>query len=130
MRILFFLLLTATVSLAQAQQISGLAKDESGTPLSGATISLVRISDSSVVKLAVTKTNGAYNFSGINEGNYKVLGSFVGHKPTVSSVFTVGQSDVIVPELKFAKISGDMSNVTVTARKPMVEVKADKTILN
>ena len=130
MRTIFILLLTAIMSYANGQQVSGLAKDESGSPLSGATISLVRIKDTSVIKFAVTKQNGTYNFSEIKDGNYKVLGSFVGYKPTASTTFAVGTSDVIVPELKFAKISGDMNNVTVTARKPMVEVKADKTILN
>jgi hypothetical protein len=37
---------------------------------------------------------------------------------------------VIVPELKLSKLATALSNVTVTSAKPMVEVKADKTILN
>src|SRR5260221_332796 len=130
MRILFLLLLIATTALAQAQQINGLAKDENGTPISGATVSLVKATDSSTIKLAVTKTNGGFSFSGIKEGNYKVIASHVGYKPVFSSTFALGGSDVTVPEFKLSKISGTMSNVTVTATKPIVEVKADKTILN
>ena len=128
MRLLLLSLLTASAVFSQAQQINGLAKDESGTPLNGATVSLMK--DSSAIKLAVTKANGFYSFSGIKEGNYKVLVSFVGYKPAFSQKFSFNSSDVTVPELKLSKIAGNLSNVNVTARKPMVEVKADKMILN
>ena len=85
MRTIFLLLLTATTFFAQAQKISGVAKDENGSPLNGTTISLHRASDSAVVKLAVSKENGAYTFSGIKEGNYKVSASNVGYKTAFSA---------------------------------------------
>lgn len=130
MRLQLLSLLIAIGSFSQAQQINGLTKDESGASLGGATISLIRAKDSSVIKLAVTKTDGAYSFSGIKEGNYKVMASYVGYKPAISAVFPVQTSDVTAPDLKLSKIPGTMKNVTVTSQKPMVEVKADKTILN
>src|SRR6188474_1659333 len=130
MRTIFLLLLTATTVFTQAQQINGLAKDENGAPLGGATISLMRTTDSSVIKLAVTKPNGLYSFSGIKEGNYKTLASYIGYKPAFSPGFSFGSSDITVPELTLSKITGNLSNVTVTATRPIVEVKADKTILN
>ncbi len=130
MKLLLLLVLTATTIFSQAQQINGLAKDESGTPLNGVTVSLLKATDSSAIKLAVTKTNGTYVFSGIKEGNYKVLVTYVGYKPAFSPNFSFHSSDVTVPELKLVKATGNLSNVTVTAQKPMVEVKADKTILN
>src|SRR4030095_12624692 len=127
MRTIFLLLLTVTTFFVQAQKISGIAKDESGSPLSGTTISLHRASDSAVIKLAVSKENGAYTFSGIKEGNYKVSASNVGYKTAFSDAFTVAASDIMVPELKMSKAAAALSNVTVTAKKPMIEVKADKT---
>src|SRR4030095_15585248 len=130
MRIIFLLLLTATTFFAQGQKITGIAKDENGSPLVGTTISLHKASDSTVIKLAASKENGAYTFSGINEGNYKVSASSVGYKTVFSQTFTVSESDVIVPELKLSKVATALSNVTVTSTKPMVEVNADKTILN
>jgi iron complex outermembrane receptor protein len=130
MKLLLLVLLTATTIFSQAQQINGLAKDENGAPLTGATVSLVKATDSTTVKLAVVKANGAYSFSGIKEGNYRVLASYVGYKPAFSPKFSFSSSDVTVPELKLSKIPGNLNNVTVIARKPMVEVKADRTILN
>jgi hypothetical protein len=130
MRLLFLLLLTATTILTNAQQISGVAKDEAGSPLSGTTISLHRASDSAVIKLAVSKENGVFNFSGIKEGSYRISGSHIGYKTLFSEVFAFAGADVNAPELKLSKLSGNLSNVTVVASKPIVEVKADKTILN
>src|SRR6266404_1766544 len=130
MRLLLLLLLIATSVFSQAQQINGLTKDESGAPLSGATASLIKANDSSTIKLAITKENGAYIFSGIKEGNYKVRITYTGYKPSFSPGFSFSSSDVTIPELKLSKIAGNLSNVTVTAQKPMVEVKADKMILN
>src|SRR5258706_4414078 len=130
MRTILLLLLTATTVFSQAQQINGLAKDDNGAALGGATISLLKATDSSVIKLAVTKPDGTYGFSGIREGNYKVLASYIGYRPAFSPKFSLGGSELTVPELKLSKIAGNLKNVTVISNKPMVEVKADKTILN
>src|SRR6186713_3366666 len=128
MRKIFLFLLTATTLFAKAQKISGVAKDDIGTSLSGTTISLHNATDSAVVKLAVSKENGSYTFSGIKEGNYKVSASNIGYKTVFSAAFSVSTSDIMVPELKLGKAAAALSNVTVTAKKPMIEVKADKTI--
>jgi len=130
MRLLLLLLLIAVALFSKAQQINGLAKDESGAPLNGATVSLLKATDSSTIKLAVAKANGSYSFSAIKEGNYRVLVTYVGYKPAFSPKFSFSSVDVTVPELKLFKITSNLNNLTVTARKPMVEVKADKTILN
>lgn len=123
---LLFALLTAFG--AQAQQITGTARDAEGKPVNGATVSLLK--ETAVVKLAVTKENGAFAFAGIKEGTYRVSVSHVSFAPTQSEPFTVAAADVQVPTLQLAKAAGDMKGVTVTARKPIVEVKADKTVLN
>jgi hypothetical protein len=130
MRILFLLFFAATFSAASAQQVSGFAKDTEGKPLGGATISLLADTGSRVLKLAVSAENGAYQFSGINDGKYRISASHVSFQPAVSPVFTVSGGAATAPELKLAKNSSKMNTVTVTATKPMIEVKADKTIVN
>lgn len=126
--LLLALLLTAVTHCCKSQQISGTTKDENGTPLPGATASLLK--DSSTVKLAVTQTDGSYHFAGMKEGNYRVLITFVGYQPATSAKFSFASQDVAVPEVKLMKLPSTLSNVRVTAMKPMVEVKADRTILN
>lgn len=98
--------------------------------MGGATVSLIKAADSSLVKLAVTKANGAYSFSGVKEGLYKVLISYVGFKPVYSSKFPLGAADVTLPDATLSKTPGNLGAVTVAARRPMVEVRADRMILN
>lgn len=113
-----------------AQQITGTIKDHTGKNISGATVSLLNAKDSTIFKLSVSKDEGRFSFSNINSGNYLVSVSHVGHVPAYSSVFQFADTEVTVPEFQLQKSSGEMKGITVTGKKPMVEVKADKTILN
>lgn len=130
MRTLFLLLLIVFVSVANAQTISGVAKDDAGTPLSGATVALVKAKDTAVVKLAVAGGNGAYAFNSIEQGDYRIMISNVGYNAALSPSFTVAGGDVAVPAFPITKAAADLKGITVSARKPMVEVRADKTVLN
>jgi iron complex outermembrane receptor protein len=117
--------------VARAQQITGVVKDQQGKGLEKSTVSLLNAKDSSVVKLATANADGRYTFSSPKAGNYLVTATYVGYQASFSAPFEVsGSGDVTVPEMVISKISGNLKEVTVTAKKPMVEVKADKTILN
>jgi iron complex outermembrane receptor protein len=129
----FLLLLFSQLAISAtltAQEISGLIKDESGASLSGTTISLVKATDSSIIKLAVSNQAGNYTFNNIKSGSYRIKGTHIGFAPAFTPVFSFTADNVKVPDLVLSKASGDLKNVVVTAQKPIVEVKADKTILN
>jgi hypothetical protein len=130
MRILFLLLVAAISLASNAQKISGFAKDADGKALNGATISLLRDTGRAVLKFTVSQDNGTYTFENVKPGKYRVSASHVGFAPTVSPTFELNGDYATIPDLKLAKAAAQMNNVTVTATKPIVEVKADKTILN
>jgi hypothetical protein len=115
-------------STIQAQKVSGVVKDESGKGLEKTTVSLLRAKDSSVVKLAVSGTDGKFSFQSAS-GKFLVSVSHVGYIPRYSIVFEVS-GDVEVPVIQMAKAASNLQGVTVTSEKPMIEVRADKTILN
>ncbi|HXL54924.1 MAG TPA: carboxypeptidase-like regulatory domain-containing protein, partial [Chitinophagaceae bacterium] len=116
---------------AMAQNIKGTVKDGEGKNIANASVSLLSAKDSSVVKLAVTDQNGQYQFKNIKDGRYMTNISYVGYKANYSPVFEVsGSGEVNVASAVITKLAGDLKNVTVTAQKPIIEVKADKTILN
>jgi hypothetical protein len=132
MRKLFLLLcgfiLSATVF---AQTITGSVKDNQGKGISNATVSLLNVKDSSVSKLALTKPDGLFSIGGIKAGTYLLSTTHVGYNKTFSPSFEFdGTTDVTIPVLQLEKIANDMKGVTVTAKRPIVEVRADKTILN
>ncbi|HKC35649.1 MAG TPA: carboxypeptidase-like regulatory domain-containing protein, partial [Chitinophagaceae bacterium] len=115
-------------STVQAQKISGMITDESGKGQEKTTVSLLRAKDSSVVKLAVSSSDGKFSFQSAS-GKFLVSVSHVGYMPRYSGVFEV-TGDVEVPVIQMTKAATNLQGVSVTAQKPMVEVKADKTILN
>lgn len=129
MRYLTLILLISLTVAGNAQKIAGSVKDESGLPINGATVSLLKTKDSSTVKLALTKT-GQYEFIGIKEGEYLVHVSNVGFTPLYAEKINYLQSDVQVPVITLKQLATNLANVSVSARKPMVEVRADRTIMN
>lgn len=129
MRKLFLAMFSiAIVMTAQAQKISGNIKKEGGEAANSATVALLRPADSSVIKFAAIK-NGYYQFNGIGAGKYLVKASHIGYKPFIVPV-DVNTAEVNMAEIVLEKVSGNLAGVTVTASRPIIEVKADKTILN
>lgn len=119
----------ANVSIGQ--QITGNVKDQNGKGLAKATVSLLKAADSSLIKLVVTGENGRYTLNTSQSGSYLLSASYVGYLPSYSTVFELtGAGDMAIPDITIMKATGDLKNVVITAQKPMIEVKADKTILN
>ena len=113
-----------------SQKISGTIKDEQGKGLAGASVSLKKSIDSSIVKIAVTGNAGDYKFPDIPTGSYFINTSFVGFTASNSPSFEHAANSTIVPAVVLIKTNGDLKAVTVTATRPIVELKADKTVLN
>lgn len=131
MKFLLSLFIVLTGYGAAAQQVTGQVKDEQGKTLSSANVILHRVKDSSVAKITATNAAGRYEFSNIQAGNYFVAISHVSHASRKSAAFEVsGSGEIAVPEIVLEKSGASLQGVTVTSKKPMVEVKADKTILN
>ncbi len=113
-----------------AQDISGTITDEQGKPLAGASVTLKKSKDSVVVKLEASNANGSYVFKSMPEGRYFVVISHVGYADQPSGVFSLGGSGAQVPAVSLKKASGNLKEVVVSTRKPLIEVRAEKTVLN
>jgi iron complex outermembrane recepter protein len=111
-------------------KISGAVNDESGKALAAATVSLLKAKDSALVKLAVTDKSGRYDFINVKEGKYLLSFTSVGFGKQYSSSLTVAGNEVEVPAVALMPTAADMSGVTVAARKPFIESKIDRTIVN
>ena len=117
--------------VVNAQQVTGVVKDEQGKGIDKTTVNLLNAKDSSLAKLAVTKDNGQFSFNQLKSGSYLVNVTHVGFVPSFSKVFEVsGTGSVKVPDLELTKSATELKAVVVSSQKPMVEVKADKTIMN
>ncbi|HZI01919.1 MAG TPA: carboxypeptidase-like regulatory domain-containing protein, partial [Flavisolibacter sp.] len=100
---IFLLMSLLTTVIALSQQVKGTVKDENGKPVAGATISLLKASDSATVKLATTKENGDYAINPVTPGSYRISVSFVGHEQAYGASFEVEQADVQVPAITLTR---------------------------
>ncbi|HLG41059.1 MAG TPA: TonB-dependent receptor [Chitinophagaceae bacterium] len=133
MRKLLMLLASAAFISAttNAQKISGVVKDEQGKGLEKTTVTLLRAKDSSTIKFNATDKSGKYAFTAITAGQYLISVTHVGYLPAYSKTFDVAAgTDFTVPDFSMIKSEGTLGGVSVSSAKPMVEVKADKMILN
>ncbi len=113
----------------QAQNILGKVNDEKGNPLTGATVALLKAKDSSLVKLTLTQ-DGSFVFQDAPHDTLLVTISYIGFEKTNAVPFYYSGKTMNLPTLQLRAGSNSLKGVGVVARKPMVEVKADKTILN
>ena len=125
----FVALFTLLSSAINAQKISGNVQDDQGAGIAKATVSLLKAKDSSVVKLSVTDKEGKYNIVTIEAGKYLIAASSIGYGTQYSALVDV-TGDMQVPSIKMTKTAATLQGVTVSSQKPMIEVRADKTILN
>ncbi len=123
-------LLTSFAAQAQTAKVLGSVKDEQGKALASASVSLLKAKDSALVKTAVTDKEGKYEFENIKQGKYLVSISSVGYNKNFSSSIDVAGKDVQVPAVTALQNSKDLGNVTVTAQRPFVETRLDKTVVN
>jgi iron complex outermembrane recepter protein len=114
-------------------KITGKIKDASGNAVQSATVSLFRAADSAFVKAEVTNSAGVYEIEQVKAGSYYVSASFSGMQKGSSAVFAVKDGETVTAEaISLQPASTQLKDVTVTGtyKKPMIEVKADKTVFN
>lgn len=128
--------LAALTLTSQAQtktgKITGTVIDGSTKTIESATITLLKAADSSVYKLSVADKNGNYQFSEIAEGRYLVSISAVGHTKGFSEVFEITPTNSFVKlnTIELVPQAKALGSVVVTAKRPFIEQKPGKTVLN
>ena len=115
---------------AQTTKVTGSVKDAEGKALPSVTVSLLRTKDSSLAKLAVSDKAGQYEFSAIKPGKYLISFTSVGFTKAFASAFEAGEVPVEIPAMTLTAASKDIAGVTVVARRPLVETKIDKMVVN
>ncbi len=125
------ILLIISVANSNAQNISGTIKDEQDKAIAKASASLKRTKDSSIVKLSVSDATGKYEFVNVSQGKYFITISYIGKMPQNSAVMEVsGEGDKIIPAITLTNVPANLKAVVIESKKPMIEVRADKTIMN
>ncbi|MBK6826109.1 MAG: TonB-dependent receptor [Chitinophagaceae bacterium] len=126
-----FLLLAGMPAIAQQQgKLSGKITDPANAPLAAVTVSLLKSKDSSLVKASVTSKEGHYEFENISPGSYLLMASSAGMEKKYSELLQVSESGNATLNLALQPVVKSMGAVTVTAQRPFIESKIDKTVVN
>src|SRR4051794_17493803 len=122
--ILISVFISINVFAQSKSAISGTVTAENGKSIASATVELLKAADSSLVKVGVSADNGKYSFDNINNGQYLIAVSAVGHVKSWSGRFDVlAGSDTKVDPIVLTAQSKDLKAVTIAARKPLMELK-------
>ncbi len=116
-----------------AGKVTGSIKDGGQQKIiDAASVSLLKAKDSSLVKVAITDSAGNFVVENVKDGAYLVLATSIGHSKTYSKVFSVSseQLNVNIGVLQLIPQDKSLAGVTVVAKKPFIERKIDRTIVN
>lgn len=133
-----FLLLLITAALAHAQrntrgQVSLSVVTGNSAPIENATVELLRATDSTLVKTAITDKSGVAFFENIVLGRYLVRTTAINFTAAYSAVFSLTEEHTgqQLPNLQMkAKEATQMEGVTVSARKPFIQKLSDRIVVN
>jgi iron complex outermembrane recepter protein len=138
-KLLTLLAVILTLSLVSRAQltdkqgkITGTVVDGSTKIIESATITLLRAKDSSVAKMSVANKTGTYSFEDVPEGRYLVAVTAAGHQKGFSEIVEINASHpaVVVKTIELVPLVKAIGGVIVTSKKPLIEQKIDRTIVN
>ncbi len=111
-------------------KISGKILDEMGAAMPYATVGLLKAKDSSVVRGGLTNDAGSYKFDHVAQGAYIIKVTAVNYVKAASAVINIDSAEVSIPAIRLSTASKTLKTVNITAAKPLIERKLDRTVMN
>ncbi len=128
----FSLFATIPLLLFAQTNIHGKVIDVNSSPIAGVSVLLLQPADSSLVKGTVTDNTGNYIFEKIATGNYYIQFSHTGFSPHHTTTFRVPADGIDINNgiIKLEAANSALTNITVTATRPLYEQKPDRLTIN
>lgn len=125
-------LLWGTSLFSQTLTLKGKISDAQSQPVEAATVRLLRSADSSLVKVELSAADGGFEFTDIKTGVYRIAATALGFEPWMGEevAANAGSGTLTLPPLVLKASATALQQVTVTAKKPFVERRPDRTIVN
>ena len=104
----------------------------SNKTIDAATVNLLRAKDSSIVKIAVSNKDGKFDMEKLPNGKYLVAVQSVGYAKYYSEAFELSNTKIEyrLKNINLNASETQLKDVTVVSKKPLVEQKLDRTIIN
>jgi iron complex outermembrane receptor protein len=103
----------------------------SNKPVDAATINLLKATDSSIIKAAVS-SSGKFSFENIPGGKYLIAITAVGFSKQYTPSFQLNEQNPTqqIAAIQLTAVQKALREVTVSAKRPFIEQRAGKTLIN
>lgn len=131
MRTILLLLWIATSLSGIAQsRLTGLVRNKEGQSLESATVLLHRQKDSTVLRSALTDPSGGFTLDRVPAGPYFLSITSVGYASYSGDAFRLDSGGSKAITVVLTPAARDLQAVSVVTKKPFVEWKLDKMVVN
>jgi hypothetical protein len=116
-----------------SKTILGTVKNTQNEILPGATVKLLKATDSLMLAKEITNANGKFQFNNLQNGTYLLAITAMGQKPFTSVALTIDdtRSNIVLPVIVLLPAKNiELKEVVVKAKRPLIEQDIDKTIVN
>ncbi|MDQ7948942.1 MAG: TonB-dependent receptor, partial [Pedobacter sp.] len=100
-----------------------------GKAVDGATIYLMKATDSAIFKTAISDANGNFDFQKTAAGTYRLSVFLIGYQTYKGPTFELDQK-LMVPPIGLVALQTVLKEVNISAPRPFVQQKIDRTIVN
>ena len=123
--------LASFTSSAQKISVQGKVINQNGKGLKAITLSLFNSKDSAFITSVLSDATGNYQIENKFVGNYFITASGLSFLKKYSSSFMLTENKVIsIADIILEQQDKTMDNVSVVAKKALIERKLDKTVIN
>ena len=130
---LFLLFLQSGILSAQTGKITGKLTSSDKKPIESVLVSLLGANDNVLIKTEISETDGSFSFASLAANDYQIIIENPGYKIYQSQIISIAAEK---PEINLPSIVltvseiNNLDAVTVVKKKPFVERKLDKTVVN
>ncbi len=129
--LVIFIFSAAAQNPAPTSSLTGVILDQSQRPLPYANVVVLAAADSAIVKVEVSGDDGRFGIQNLPAGAYFVSVKYVGLPDLDGETFALGFGESRdLGTLTMREAAQELRAATVTARRAIVEIKADRTVFN
>lgn len=118
------------IALAKPANISGKVTTTNGKGLESANVVLLSAASNALVQATLTDENGGFTLEAVTDGKYLLKAILIGYNTFSSDTLIASDGNMSLPDIKLTEKANALKEVSVRAQKPLIEVHADKLVVN
>ncbi|HKG07691.1 MAG TPA: TonB-dependent receptor, partial [Pedobacter sp.] len=126
------ILMSMPVSAQEVGSVTGYIRSEANQPIQGATVTLIKVSDSTVARNSLSGFDGKFLIEQVAPGSYRLQVSHIGYKLFRGAVitFSIGKSPYVAPDIVLGQAEVALGVIEIRVGKKLVEQRIDRTVIN